>query len=241
MSFSPAVRELFNRWKQGDLLDRLEASRQQFLDRRKEAVETAPQHQPRKHTASNCQLLQQALLQRAERLLSGAGTMLLENNIYGLALIVRGHFEATAVLGYVCNRLVSLNSGNISFDDFALNIAYEILGAKHPQLAKAPNPPNILTCIEKTDRYLDTHHFKEKEGMLRDCYEWLSDFAHPNFQSNSSAFTLDKAKIRFVFRHKGEIQERDFELMRYLDISAGVFVLLFDDCIHWLSKNDLTE
>jgi hypothetical protein len=137
MSFSPAVRELFNRWKQGDLLDGLEASHQQLLDRRKEAVETVPQQQPRKHTSSNCQVLQQALLHRAERLLVGAGTMLLENNIYGLALIVRGHFEATAVLGYVCNRLESLKAGNIGFDDFALNIAYEILGAKHSQLAKA--------------------------------------------------------------------------------------------------------
>src|SRR5713101_8364705 len=122
MSFSPAVRELFNRWKQGDLLDRLEASHQQLLDRRQESVEIALQHHPRQHTASNCQVLQQALLHRAERLLAGAGTMLLENNIYGLALIVRGHYEATAVLGYVCNRLESLKAGNIGFDDFASNI-----------------------------------------------------------------------------------------------------------------------
>ena len=34
--------------------------------------------------------------------------MLLENNIYGLALIVRGHYEATAVLGNLCNRLSHL-------------------------------------------------------------------------------------------------------------------------------------
>jgi hypothetical protein len=125
MSFSPAVREIFNRWKQSDLLDRLEASHQQLLDRRKEAVAVADQSEPRKHTASNCLVLQQALLHRAERLLAGAGTMLLENNIYGLALIARGHYEATAVLGYVCNRLESLKAGNISFEDFAWNIAFE--------------------------------------------------------------------------------------------------------------------
>jgi hypothetical protein len=67
MSFSPAVRELFNRWKQDDLLNRLEASHQQLLDRRKEAVEIASQDEPRKHTASNCLVLQQLLLHRAER------------------------------------------------------------------------------------------------------------------------------------------------------------------------------
>jgi hypothetical protein len=241
MSFSPAVRELFNRWKHGDLLDVLEVSYQKLLDRRKEAVAVADQREPKKHTASNCLVLQQALLHRAERLLAGAGTMLLENNIYGLALIVRGHYEATAVLGYVCNRLESLKAGNISFGDFAFNVAYEILGAKHPQFSKAPNPPNIMTCIEKADRYLDTHFFKNKTGMLRDNYDWLSDFGHPNFLSNCSAFTVDKANRRFVFRHEGDIQESDFELMVYLELSAGVFILLFDDCIHGLAENDLIQ
>jgi hypothetical protein len=115
----------------------------------------------------------------------------LENNIYGLALVVRGHYEATAVLGYFCNRLESLKVGNITFEDFAWNIAYEVLGARHEQFAKAPNPPNILTCIEKADKYLDTHCFQQKKGMLLDCYNWLSDFAHPNFLSNASSFTLD--------------------------------------------------
>jgi hypothetical protein len=239
MSFSPAVRALFHRWKHGDLLDELESSYQKLLDRRKEAVAVANQRDPRKHTGSNCLVLQQALLHRAERLLAGASTMLLENNVYGLALIVRGHYEATAVLGYVCNRLESLKAGNISFDDFALNIACEVLGARHPQFAKAPNPPNILSCIEKADKYLDAR-FKKKQNMLMDSYNWLSDFAHPNFLSHCSAYTIDKANRRFVFRHQGDIQESDFELMVYLELSAGVFIAIFDDCTRRLRENDLT-
>jgi hypothetical protein len=238
MTFAPAVRDLFNHWRKGNILDELEASHRQLLDRRKEAVAIANLDEPRKHTASNCQVLRQALLHRSERLLAGAGSMLLENNIYGLALIVRGHYEATAVLGYVCDRLQSLKAGNISFDDFALNIAYEVLGAKHEQFAKAPHPPNILTCIEKADRYLDAR-FKKNCGMLRDCYNWLSDFAHPNFLSNCSAFTVDKVNRRFVFRHEGDIQESDFELMVYLEISAGLFIHLFDDCSQRMAENGL--
>ena len=241
MSFSPAVRKLFNRWKQDDLLNRLEASHQQLLDRRKEAVEIASQDEPRKRTASNCLVLQQLLLHRAERLITGAGTMLRENNISGLALLVRGHYETTAVLGYVCNRLESLKVGNISFQDFALNIAVEVLGARNPQFTKAPKPPNILTCIDIADKYLDAHCFKGKLSMIRDGYDWLSEFAHPNFLSHSSAFTIDKANRRFVFRHEDDIQERDFDLMGYLDISAFVFIRLFDDYIHRMTENDLTE
>jgi hypothetical protein len=151
MSYSPTIRELFEHWNHGELLANLEAANKALLERRKDAVVMAPQSEPPKHTASNCLVLQQALLHRAERLQAEAVPMLLENNIYGLALVVRGHYEATAVLGYFCNRLESLKAGNIKFEDFVFNVAYEVLGAKHEQFAKAPNPPNILTCIEKAD------------------------------------------------------------------------------------------
>jgi hypothetical protein len=241
MSYSPAVHELFDHWKHADLLTSLEAAHQKALDRRQDVVVIADQSEPRKHTASNCLVLQQALLHRAERLLAGAGTMLLESNVYGLALIVRGHYEGTAVLGYVCNRLVSLKAGNIPFEDFALNVAVAVLGARHEQFAKAPNPPNIMTCIERADRYLDLHYFKKKTGMLLDCYNWLSEFAHPNFLSNASAYTPDIPNHRFVFWYKGDIQESDFQLITYLEMSAMLFVQLFDDYLRLLAENGLNQ
>jgi hypothetical protein len=226
--FSCALRQIFNDWKQGEIVDRLEGYHKQLLERRKYVIKIASQREPKKHTTSNCLVLQQVLLHRAERLLAGAASMFLENNIYGLALIVRGHYEATGVLGYLCNRLESLEAGNIKFGEFAINIASAIVGAKHPQFAKAPPPPNILTCIVKADKYLDSYLFKEKKGMLRDGYDWLSEFVHPNFCSNCSSFTNDKANRRFVFRHDGGIQESDFDLIGYLKISAGLFICLFD-------------
>src|SRR5262249_6186557 len=76
---SPAVRETFDHWKQGDLFDRMEASYRQLLDRRKSVVEFPGQHEPLKHTASNCLVLQQVLLHRAERLIAACGTLILEN------------------------------------------------------------------------------------------------------------------------------------------------------------------
>jgi hypothetical protein len=57
---------------------------------------------------------------------------------------------------------------------------------------------------------------------------WLSEFAHPNFCSNKLAYTLDKEKQEMVFRHEAELQESDFELLRYLEVSASIFPLLFD-------------
>jgi hypothetical protein len=145
---SPAVRETFNHWKRGDLFDSLEASYRQLLDRRKNVVEVAEQHEPGKHTASNCLVLQQALLHRAERLIAACGSMLLENKVYGLALIVRGHYETTGVLGYLCNRLDSLEEGKIKFEEFAYNAACAVLGAKHSQSPRqSHHPAPVLTHI----------------------------------------------------------------------------------------------
>jgi hypothetical protein len=219
----------------------LEASYRQLLDRRKRVVEFPGQHEQRKHTASNCLVLQQVLLHRAERLIAACGSMLLENNVYGLALIVRGHYETTGVLGYLCNRLDSLEKGKVKFEKFAYDAACAVLGAKHSQFIRAPNPPSILTCIEKADSHLDTHYLKEKKGMLRDGYDWLSEFAHPNFCSNCAAFTLDKPNRRFLLRHDGEMQDRDFDLIVHLVISAGLFIWLFDDSTRKLTKNLLSD
>ena len=228
MTFSPAVRKLFISWKHGDLLDKLEASHQQLIERRQNSVEFPCPDELVQRTASNCRVVQQVQLHRTERLIVGIGNMLLENNVYGLALSVRGHYEATAVLGYICDRLRSLKAKQIEFDNFALNVACVVLGAKHPQFPKAPNPPNILECIAKADRYLDSHLFKEKKGMLRDSYDWLSEFVHPNFCGNSTAYTIDRESHRVVFRHDDQPRNSDFDLVSYLVISAGFFIILFD-------------
>ena len=138
MPFSPAVRELFISWSHGDLLDKLEAYHQQLIERRQNSVEFPCPDELVQRTASNCRVMQQVQLHRAERLIARAGTMLLESNVYGLALSVRGHCEATAVLGYMCDRLHSLKANHTAFDDFALNIACAILGAKHPNSLQRP-------------------------------------------------------------------------------------------------------
>jgi hypothetical protein len=61
--------------------------------------------------------------------------MLQAKNVYGLALVARGHVEATAVLGYFCKRVDSLAKGNIDFDKFELDIANGLMGAKETSIA----------------------------------------------------------------------------------------------------------
>ena len=156
--------------------------------------------------------------------------MVTAKNVYGLALVARGYVEALAVLGYFCKRVEALMKGNIDFNRFERDLANGLLGAKHNLFSKADAPVNILTCVEQTDKYLDEHLFEgNKKAMIQDIYGWLSEFAHPNFCSNKSAFSLDKATGRMIFRHEGLLQENDFQLLGHMHVTALMFPRLFDD------------
>jgi hypothetical protein len=228
--FSDDIRKLFNEWKQDKLLEELETDYDEIRKRRVITIQYGDPDKlsSKQRTILNGQVLRQALLHRAECLLVGSGTMLLAKNVYGLALVVRGHLEATAVLAYFCNRIDALANGNIQYEAFELDVANAIMGAKHELFDKADPPKNIITCIEKGDKFLDSVLFGKKMGLLSDCYGWLSEFAHPNFCSNKSSFNLDKLTGAMVFRHDGDLQESDFQLVSCLQMSAALFPKLFD-------------
>lgn len=228
--FSDDVQKLFQRWKQEELCEKLESAHAELVKRRVDAIEYGDPEAlgAQKQARLNCQVLRQSLLNRSERLIVSSGAMLLESSVYGLALIARGHLEGTAVLGYFCDRINALSKGNIPLKTFSWNVADAVMGAKHDLFDKANAPPNILNSIEKADRFLNQTLFETKEKRLEDTYNWLSEFAHPNYLSHSVAFKLDKEKQRLVFGHDNQLEGRDFQLVGYLSISAELFLYLFD-------------
>jgi hypothetical protein len=228
--YSDDVKEVFRFWKQDKLLEELEADHAQLVERRVAEIEYGDPDtlSPKKRALLNSKVLCQALLHRADCLIVGTGAMLLAKNVYGMALAARGHVEATAVLGFFCNRADTFSKGNIDFQRFESDIADAVMGAHHELFTKANKPQNILACIEKADRFLNAHFFEKKVDLLADCYGWLSEFAHPNYCSNKTAFHLNKEKRAMVFRHDGDLQESDFQLVGYLELSAKTFPQLFD-------------
>ena len=229
--FPASVRARFEEIGEGDVIASLEAGYHDLLNRHREYIQFGdPRHITEAARArANGQVLRQSLLHRAERLIVSSGTMINENNFYGLALMVRGHFEATAMLGYFCHRMWSFAAGNISFDDITWNLATALMGAKHEQFKDAPNPINIMTCIEKADRYLENMGFPAGHGMISDCYAWLSDCAHPNFLSMGSAIVVDDQIGGIRIRHNMDLRREEMTTLGYLDISAKLFLQLFDD------------
>jgi hypothetical protein len=97
------------------------------------------------------------------------------------------------------------------------------MGAKHDLFDQANAPVNILTCVQHTDKYADAELFKEKKEMFEDQYGWLSEFAHPNFCSNKTSFTLDKATGRMMLRKVEDVSEDHFQMLVSLQLGAELF------------------
>jgi hypothetical protein len=239
--FSDAVKKLFKEGGQEKLCGELEALHAQLVERRVAHIEYGdPANLNAKENARlNCQLLRHALLHRAERLMVGTGTAILDKNPYALALIVRGHVEVTAVMGYFCYRLRSLAQGNITLDAFSADLANTVAGGKHDLFAERGAPKSIASTIQSADKFLNDEVFEEQKKRLEEGYAWLSEFAHPNFLSHSNAFTLDKAAHWMVFRRDDELQKDDFQHAVFLSISAELFIALFD-MLTALDQSNLT-
>lgn len=236
--FSSAVRAKFEALEKADLIDDLERFHGQLVARRREAVDYPDVETISEATRAvrNVEVLSQAHLHRAERLMASSGSMIADENIYGLTLLIRGHIESTSILGFLCERIASFGKGGVLFERVIHDIAHAMMGARHPMFSQQPDPVNILSAIEKADRYFERKHKGPRQGMLADCYAWLSDFAHPNFLSGDSAICLDKAAGRFEFRHGGALSQEELEQLGYLAISAELFVDFFDDLADLTAK-----
>jgi hypothetical protein len=183
---------------------------------------------PEQRAKSNCRLLRLALVHRADCLMVATGQMFDSKNLYGLALVVRGHVEAVALLGYFARRLDALHKKNIEFERFEEDIAGALMGAKDAIFVAAKDPVNIMTRLDHADKHLDAELFKKK-GLLQEVYTWLSEFAHPNFCSNKTAFTLEKETGRMVLRKDEETNDDHFQMLSSLSMSADMFSWLLDD------------
>jgi hypothetical protein len=222
-----------------DLCQKLEEFHAAVLKERVDFIEYGkPEELSDKRRAKlNCDLLKQVLIHRADKLIVGTGQILPAKNLYGMALAARGYIETVAVLGYFAKRLSALSKGNIDFARFELDIANGLMGAKQNLFDKASAPVNILTCVENADKHLDAEFFGQKKRMLEDLYTWLSEFAHPNFCSNKTAFTLDKATGRMVLRDEDVIGEDHFQMLATVEMAAGIFIWLLEDFSKRVKEN----
>lgn len=179
----------------------------------------------------NTLIYRQVLLHRAILLLEGAIGAAQTENAYSMALSIRGHFETTAALGYLHSRLASLKAHTILPANFDMGVTAQMLGSKDKTLSSFMSPKQVLTMLEHADKTASKHLFEGKvkgQQLLKESYEWLCEFCHPNFHSNAVAIDIDKSVPEFRFRHGQPMRNHEFNVLGYLMLSASIFVELFD-------------
>jgi hypothetical protein len=175
--------------------------------------------------------LRQVLLHRAIALFEGALWASVDENAYLMVLAIRALFETTAALGYLHNRLSSLNRGDLEAAKVDEDIMIQLLGIKDNHIPGAMTPKQILSMLEYADVSVSRRILggaPRQYTMLGESYDFLCEFAHPNFHSNKVAFDLDKVGQRFVLRHRKDMQDEEFRVVSYLLISAPLHVELHD-------------
>jgi hypothetical protein len=127
-------------------------------------------------------VLRQVLLHRAINLFEGALSALILDNVYTMALAIRGHFETTGALGYLHKRLDSLSQGSLDPTVVDQDIYTQLLGRRDGVIQEAPEAKQVLSLLEHADRTVSKHIFggtAKQYNMLTDCYTFLCEFSHP--------------------------------------------------------------
>jgi hypothetical protein len=116
-----------------------------------------------------------------------------------------------------------------------------MLGARHESVPTVHDPKNILSLFEDGDKSVNISVLgatASQYDILKDSYEFLCEFCHPNLPSNSVAIDLDKSVPAFIFRHGQPMRNQEFRLIGYLMLSAPIFVDLYDQIPDLLPGND---
>lgn len=180
--------------------------------------------------------LRQCLLHRALKLFEAALLAVETENAYSLALSVRGHYETTAALGYLHNRLHSYRNNTITEETMDKDIGVLLLGSRDEEILALAEDEDfearqILNLLEYADKSVSKHIMggsNNQHKMLTDIYKWLCEFCHPNFHSMKAAMFIDHERKMFIFKHSLSLASEEESIFDNLYVSNPVFIELYD-------------
>lgn len=190
------------------------------------------------HIKGNVFTYRQVLLHRSIHLFEGALHAAVNENPYSMILNIRGHFETTAAIGYFHKQLQSLKDEKITAEMVDKSLCDLMIGSRHKSsLPSASSAKSVLTLLEHADDAAGTADVDENgksKGVLMESYEYLCEFCHPNFFSNSMALEVNKSVPEFRILHDQPMQDREFAIIGYLSLSGDIFLDLYDQLLSLL-------
>lgn len=195
--------------------------------------------------ASNClvnkpifelEYFKESVIYRFIELAEASFTLLDDGNYLGAITTVRSLQETTSVLWYI-NELCKYAVANKELKHFTKQMYRLIVGWKNDE--EFPDPPNILTLIDKVDKTISGY---------RKYYDILSEYAHPNWHGTMGLFARTggkKLKVEFGRYIKGKkilIQHIkntliiSIDLLRYIESQYETIVKNFIDICNFINE-----
>lgn len=184
--------------------------------------------------------LQQALV-RSRSLFSGFVDSVNSTQVVLAYLATRAHFEVTASVAYLLWNLRKHYRGEMKRDELEGIVSRLALGSRTPMVQGAiperTEAINVLTMIDKADQLFKAVG-SDGEKIFRTCYDWLSEFCHPNMLGFIVGSDV-APKGTLVLYERPRFRKADFgTLVHHMLISCHSFFHVCDHCFSLLKKNE---
>jgi hypothetical protein len=179
----------------------------------------------------------QLSLQRSKSLIEGYMANY-ENYPLLSILAARCHFENTGAVAYFFDNLQKYYKNEINYDEIdnllrRLSLGCKVIPGKK-NINQKCEPISVMNMIDKTDKLLKS--MSPEMSVFRDFYNELSEFCHPNYfgmyfyceRTENMTFNYSTNKMN----NKGNV------FMQHLCISAGVFLMLYDNIYEVLKTKE---
>jgi hypothetical protein len=174
-------------------------------------------------------------LVRSNSILQGLSTTLNNHNVLPAYLIVRAHYEVTGGLAFFLKQLQQFKKQVHSEEEFKNILRRMTLGMrklpdkKDPRRSRVPVIDNVLDYIDEADRFMKRTFPKVKKHALRDNYDFLSEFCHPNAFGLMLGRTIAQRTIEYERAPRFSPKHLQTVLSHILP-SSSLFLILFDQC-----------
>jgi hypothetical protein len=164
--------------------------------------------------------IREALIWRTEELARGAHQMLKQGDFASAIILTRAVIESTAVMARLAQEVLGRGKAtDAQLDETLMKL---LMAWKMPGEGELPAPINILTLVDQLDKRIG--------GGVRRAYDFLSEFAHPNWNGVRGLFSKTDREAHVTYF--GRVHDGDERLTGHvlspLAASLGIFELDYE-------------
>lgn len=199
----------------------------------------SPEERPKSLLGVNGVHLLLKLLQRSHDLIEDAEFAVSRKRTLLFYLAVRAHFETSANLGHFLKGLRKLYSKEMERGELErLLVRLSVGGRMKPDGTEIPDPIGIMSAIDSSG---DLQRLAGIEaGRFRECYEFLSEFCHPNFFGGAykTKVDVDTGTITFLSDQESFEEYAPGAYLKFL-VSLSIFEMHYAEAWSLIEKNEI--